>query len=89
MANIATELERALNWSSKNNKAYCLLAVERVLELIDLTLDSVKGFPRLKELARLREVVADYFLGTNEFKSSEESLRKYFSSFTYAARRNH
>jgi len=89
MANIGSEVERAFNWRAKHNTAYCQQAFERALELIDLTLDSVKGFARLKELTRLRESIADYFFGTNQFISTEESLRKYFSNFTYAARRNH
>ncbi|OIO33851.1 MAG: hypothetical protein AUJ70_02415 [Candidatus Omnitrophica bacterium CG1_02_40_15] len=89
MANIGNEVGRALNWRAKQNPVYSQQALERSFELIDLTLDSVKGFARLRELARLREVIADYFLGTNQFGSTERSLRKYFLSFTYAARRNH
>lgn len=89
MANIGSEVERALNWQAKNNVAYCRQAFERSLELIDLTLDSVKSFPRLKELARLREAIADYFFGANQFKFTDESLRKYFLNFAFAARKNH
>ena len=61
--------------------------VERALELTDLTLESVSGFPRLKELARMREALVDSFCGSNQFKSSDELWRKYFLNFTYAARR--
>ncbi len=89
MANIGSEVERALNWRAKHNAAYCQQAFERSLELIDLTLDSVKGFARLKEVARLREAITDYFCGTNQFISTQESLRKYFLNFAYAARKNH
>jgi hypothetical protein len=89
MANIGSELERALNWQAKRNAAYCQQSFERTLELMDLTLDCVKSFARLKELARLREAIVDYFSGTNQFMFTEESLRKYFSIFIYAARRNH
>lgn len=89
MANIGSEVERALNWRAKHNIAYCQQAFERSLELLDLTLGSVKEFSRLKELARLRESITDYFFGTNQFMSTEESLRKYFLQFAYAARRNH
>ena len=87
MANIGSEVERALKWQAKHNTAYCQKAFERALELIDLTLDSVTGFSRLKELARLREALVDYFFGTNQFMSTENSWRKYFSHFTYAARK--
>jgi hypothetical protein len=89
MANIGSEVERALNWRKKDNIAYSQQAFERALELIDLTLDNTKGFPRLKELARMREAIVDYFWGTNQFMSTEDSWRKYFLNFTYAARRNY
>ena len=62
--------------------------VERALELTDLTLESVSGFPRLKELARMREALVDSFCGSNQFKSSDELWRKYFLNFTYAARKD-
>ncbi|MCX5752824.1 MAG: hypothetical protein NTW97_04150 [Candidatus Krumholzibacteria bacterium] len=88
MANIAGEVERALNWRAKNNVEYTRKAFERALELVDLTLEYPRRRSHLKEIARLREALVDYFYGTNEFKSTDASLRKYFSHFTYAARRN-
>lgn len=88
MANIAGEVERALNWRAKNNAEYSRKAFERALELVDLTLAYPQESSHLKEIARLRETLVDYFYGTNEFKSTEASLRKYFSHFTYAARRS-
>ena len=86
MANIGSEVERALNWQAKNNQLYSQQAFERALELIDLTLDNAVGFARLKEVARAREAVVDYFSGCNEFKSTEALWRKYFLCFAYAAR---
>ena len=88
MANIGSEVERALNWQAKNNEVYCRKASERALELIDLTLQSVKNFARLKELTRIREALVDYFEGTNEYGSTRELWQKYFACFTYAARKN-
>ena len=89
MANIGSEVERALNWKAKNNAPYSQKAYERALELVDLTLDCAISSPRLKELARVREAIVDYFFGNNQFMSTESLWRKYFSCFTYAARRNH
>lgn len=89
MANIGSEVERALDWRAKNNADYCRQAFERCLELIDLTLDNLKGFARLKEVARLREAIADYFFGENQFKFTDESLRRYFLNFIFAARKDH
>jgi hypothetical protein len=39
----------------------------------------------LKELTRLRETLADYFWFDNRYSSSDESWRRYFHAFTYAA----
>ena len=86
MANIGSEVERALNWQDKHNTAYCQQAFERSLELIDLTLDSHRRFSRLKEVARLREAIVDYFVGENQFKFTSESLRSYFLHFIALAR---
>ena len=88
MANIGSEVERALNWQVKHNTTYCQQAFERSLELIDLTLDNLKNFARHKEVARLREAIVDYFSGTNQFKFTDESLRKYFFNFIFSARKN-
>ena len=87
MANAGSEVERALNWRSKKNEPYSQRAFERSLELMDLTLESWQDFPRLKEFARLREAWVDYFSGSNQFCSTENSWRKYFFHFALAARR--
>jgi len=87
LANIGSEVGRALNWREKGNEEYSQKAASRALELLDLSLDSTGLFPRLKELARLREAVVDYFYGTNQFSSSETLWRKYFDHFNYAARK--
>lgn len=89
MAHIGSEVERALNWQAKHNAAYSQKAVERALELMDLTIDNARGMARLKELTRAREALVDYFFGANQFKSTEISWRRYFLPFAYAARRLH
>jgi len=88
VANIGSEVERALNWRIKKNTDYAQKAFERALELIDLTLDSDKNYAHLKEIARMREAIVDYFSGVNQFMSSESSWRNYFLPFSYASRRN-
>ena len=89
MANIGSEVERALNWQAKHNAEYSQKALERALELIDLSLDGVTSPTRLKELARVREAIVDFFVGSNQFRSTETSWRKYFLPFAYAARCHH
>lgn len=84
MANIGSEVERAMKWREKKTE-YSRLASERALELLDLTIDDVKNRKRLKELFRLREVLADYFYFDNIYKSTDQKWHNYFNAFNYAA----
>ncbi len=87
LANIGSEVERAMNWKAKGNSEYSTMAAERALELAELTAGSVKGLARLKEITRLRESIADYFFGRNEFNTTVTAMKGYFYSFGIAARR--
>jgi hypothetical protein len=89
MANIGSEIERALNWQIKKNAGYAQKAFERALELIDLSLDNNRNYAHLKEVTRMREAIVDYFSGANQFMSSVSFWRNYFLPFVYASRRNH
>jgi len=86
MANIGSEVERTIRWKSKGNQDYSRQAFERVLELLDLSIDSTRNTPRLRELARLREVLSDYFVFSNSYHSTDLLWQKYFLPFTWAAR---
>jgi len=85
MANIGSEVSRTINWQNKNKKYY-KNAFYRALELIDLTIADPKNKQKLKEIARMREVLVDYFWGENIYKSSDKFWQKYFYAFTWAAR---
>jgi hypothetical protein len=88
MANIGSEVERSIKWKNKGNSEYSKLAFYRALELIDLTVADEKNRPRLKEICRVREILADFFAFDNIYKSTDKSWQTYFNCFTYAARRN-
>jgi hypothetical protein len=86
MANIGSEVERAMNWKNKGNEQYSKMAFERSLELLELTMADGKNKKRLRELSRLWETLADYFAFNNEYKSTNQSWHNYFYAFTYASR---
>lgn len=88
MANIGSEISRALNWQAKNDAELSRKAVLRGIELLDLSLEGAQSFSRLRELARVREALVDYFFGSNEFASTEVQWRKYFDYFAYAVRKD-
>jgi hypothetical protein len=84
MANIGSEVERAINWKNKNDEEYSRMAFERALELIDLTMADEKNRRRLLEISRVREFLADYFVGENLYSFSEQSWKDYFFNFSFA-----
>lgn len=86
LANVGSEVERALSWQEKNNPQYREMAFARALELLALTVADAKNRERLKELTRLREALVDFFCFDNQFRSSPELWRKYFYAFNWAAR---
>jgi len=86
MANVGSEVERAIKWKNKENLEYSRMAFERALELIDLTISDPKNKKGLKEILRVRETLADYFAFQNEYKSTDKSWQNYFYSFNFAAR---
>ncbi|MEO0080965.1 MAG: hypothetical protein ABIL25_01575 [candidate division WOR-3 bacterium] len=87
LANIGSEVERAILWKEKKNPEYATKAIERVLELMYLTIADPKNKSRLRELARLKEALTDYFYSDNRFGSSDQLWRNYFLAFAFAARR--
>jgi len=89
MANIGSEVERAINWKNKNNTRYSSLAFERALELLDLTIEDEMQRGHLKELLRLRELLVDYFVSNNDYGSTQEDWHSYFHAFSFAARIKH
>jgi hypothetical protein len=88
MGNVGSEVGRAINWKNKGNSQNSWAAFTRALELLDLTIADKKNVARLKEIVRVREVLADFFVGENRFKSTDISWQKYFGHFAYAARKN-
>lgn len=87
MANIGSEIERAINWLEKKKPEYSEKAFFRGLELLELTIANVSQKKRIGELTRLKEVVLDFFIGDNNYQSSSVSLKKYFYYFNFEARR--
>jgi hypothetical protein len=88
LANIGSEVLRTSRQQGKNEKMFWL-AVEKALELFDLTLADPRWKGRRREIARAREVFCDAVYGGKLYKSSFEDLIRYFDNFAFSARKNH
>lgn len=86
LANVGTDVERAIYWKANGNLEYSRAAFARALELLSLTIiDPKNKGPRRKEIMRVREVLVDHFMCNNEYGTTEESWQNYFFDFNYAA----
>lgn len=88
LANVGSEVERAIKWKNKNNSQYSQLAFFRALELLDISLADRKNISRFSEITRLREVLVDYFFGENIYASTDGEWQRYFYSFIFVVRTN-
>lgn len=89
MGNAGSEVGRAIRAKAAGQPDRFEPAVARALDLLDLTLQDRRwSGPRLREIARAREVVCDFLVGENEYRTTSESLDAYFTAFAYAARRD-
>jgi len=85
LANVGSEIERALKWAAKGDTEHRDRALERGLELLGLSIADPRHQGRLRELTRVREALLDYFWGDNEFGSDPQAWRRYFGAFGMAA----
>ncbi|MCU0242261.1 MAG: hypothetical protein MUF51_07540 [Vicinamibacteria bacterium] len=89
MGNIGSEVSRALKWHGKNVRL-AMGALERALELLDLTLRDprhTRSVGRLREIARAREILLDHLMGGNQYGSTPSALQRYYDTYAFAARR--
>lgn len=88
LGNIGSEVGRALKGRARGERAQWESALDRALELFDLTIADARWRTRLREILRAREAVCDFFYGDNAFRSKPEQLESYFTAFALLARRN-
>lgn len=87
LANVGTDISRAIQYKKQENIASSEAAFQRALELLNLTiLDPKNKGPKLKELCRAKELLIAYFMfNINECGFTDEAWDNYFYAFGYAA----
>lgn len=85
LGNVGSEYGRAWQWRGKNRLEYADKAFDRMLELLDLTIEDPRWQNhRLKELLRLREQACEEYFILDKYST----LSKYLNQFAQAARLN-
>lgn len=86
LGNIGSEVHRSIQAHQQKNLERRDYAIDRALELFDLTLADPRWRVQKREVARAREVFCDALLGDQEYGGTLESLDRYFFAFGFAAR---
>ena len=84
LGHVASEISRARHWQEEGNDTSRNLALERALELLDLTIADDRFRNRLKEILRLREVICDWYSGEKNYPISAHSLEEYCEIYATA-----
>jgi hypothetical protein len=88
LGNAGADVGRAIRAQARGDPDRFAAAVDRALDLLDLTLaDDRWAGPRRREIARAREVVCDFLVGDNVYGSTAESTEAWFMAYALAARR--
>jgi len=87
LANIGSEVSRAMHWFKDKEKANQQKAAERVLDLIDLVIADQRWRKNLLEITRLRETLCDFFFGQNIYQTTSKNLQDYFLPFALMSRK--
>ena len=86
MGNIGSEVSRCIRAKNLNDLDNKRKALERALELFDLTSDDPKNRYRLREVLRSREAFIDFIEFDNQYRATDTLWNNYFLAFGYAAR---
>ncbi len=89
LGNIGGEVNRSISSFEKNDKERMDKAIDRTLELFDLTLADRRWKDRLKEITRSRELFCSLFFDQKIYKDLKDQmdfLNEYFLQFAVLAR---
>ena len=87
LGNIGSEVLRAINREKIGDNAGRQSALERALELVDFTISDISNFGRLKEIVRLRELLAANYVNDDYYQISLIDLQNYLLPFASLARK--
>lgn len=88
LGTIGTEIGRAISWRANPAYGDPAACINRALNYIVQILDDDNLAPgKRRELARLKEVLLDWYFGENLYQTKDNDWDKYFIPFSLAANR--
>ncbi len=87
MGNIGSELSRTVRHQQRKENDIFVRSLERVHELLALTLSDPRWKGHRKEIARFKEVVGDWYMGGTTYGVPLDWLVRYTTQFVLMSRR--
>ena len=81
MANVGSEVGRAIRWKNKGNARRKVGFCNKAIEFLEITKEDPKNQNRRGELDACIEELRDYFLGENEYNTTDDVLIRYYDAF--------
>lgn len=88
IGHVGSELLRAKHSEEKDDLPNRSRSLERALELVDFILADRRWTLRLKELTRLREVLAVWYCGRKDYAIRSDELVKYCTQLALVSKIN-
>lgn len=85
---IGFDVEMAIDLRKNGDKKECNAAIDRALELLELSIIDPQNVKRLRELNGIKIALLDDFRGNNECQSTDEAWHKYFACFRHLVNAN-
>ena len=85
ISNVGSEVNRALRWRKAGNRQREIAFCEKAIEFLNIMKQDPKNKHRSGEIDACIEELKDFFLGSNEYNTTEETLIRYYDAFLYQA----
>lgn len=86
IGNIGSEISRARFWHEKKKLDAEKISLERSLEMLQATLDSSLSNAARREIARMLELVADWYQGSHIYNVNPIEIENYFTEYAFLAK---
>ena len=83
ISNIGSEVARAIRYKNEGNEKSKINFCNKAIELLTLSMSDPKNAKVAHEFEYCIEELKDYFLGSNEYNTTDEMLQNYSDAFLY------
>lgn len=81
ISNVGSEVHRALAWKKRGNRQREIAFCKKAIEFLTIMKEDPKNKYRSGEINCCIEELEDFFIGNNEYHTTEQTLLRYYDAF--------